>query len=1111
MKHTHQSNASLSTALIFGCALLLASCTDPVPDEVQLAYAKLPEKIDYNLHVKPLLSDRCFACHGPDKNKQQAGLRLDTPEGAFGELPENKGEHAIVPGNMRRSQVISRILSQNPELVMPTPESHLSLNEEEKALIVKWIEQGAEYKTHWSLIAPVKPPPPAVKNQPWTRNPIDRFTLAKLEHKNLRPTPEADKETLLRRVSLDLTGLPPTPKEIDAFLADKSPGAYEKTVNRLLASPHYGERMATDWMDVARYADSHGYQDDGMRNSFPYRDWVIGAFNQNLPFGHFVTWQLAGDLLPNPSRNMLIATSFNRNHPQSQEGGIIDEEYRTEYVADRTGTFGKAFLGLTVECARCHDHKYDAISQKDFYSLYAFFNQNKESGGVPYDGEASPTVMLPAPEIDRKLKEIRARIVPLEQQLRPDAEPYRNGFAAWLANAKPDAVQTLNSGLLAHFPFDGGTDSTYVNAAKTDIRSYPSGDRDYRPTQVDGRFGKARQIRGDCGIELAGKDDKSGNDWAKPAQRFYKGLNFERSQPFSISVWFNPLKKGGVGPLFNRNNNEFEGFRGYDVSLNADGTMTVLFSYVWPANCIELRTIDKLPVNQWTHLTLTYDGSAKAKGIKLFLDGGEARMKTITDHLTKSILHGEKQTNWGLGAFGIGQAVRKATTDVQVDELRIYNRRLSALEVVALSRNETNQNSIFQIIQTPDASRTAQQRAALYEFYLWNFDKTFLANQQAISKLRLVETQLVTDIPEVMVMQELPENQRRKTYILARGSYDAPTKTQVQPHPPEKVAPFDMQKYPKNRLGLAQWLLAEKNPLFARVMVNRYWAMYFGRGLVSTVDDFGNQGALPTHPELLDWLAVRFRESGWNLKALQKLIVMSATYRQSSLPSKESLELDPDNLLLSRAPSYRLSAEAIRDKVLAASGLLVPKIGGKSVYPYQPAGIWEALATRNLTKYEQGRGKDLYRRSLYTIWKRSSPPPSMITFDTPDRYFCAVSRQKTSTPLQALVLMNDPQYVEAARMLGQRMMREGGHTPETRIVFAYKALVGRHPRAKELELMVKMYQEELTGFKSQPQRARQLLRTGEHPADKSLNANELAACTMVATTLVNFEETVVKR
>ena len=1087
---------------------LLSRCqSDPTPPEIKVELAKLPEKIDYSLHVKPILSDRCFACHGPDKNKQQAGLRLDIKDEAYNFISDN-GKHAIVPGDLAASEVFQRIISKDAKYIMPTNESHLSLSNEEKAIIIKWIKEGAIYKDHWAFIAPEKKDLPEVKNIKWIKNDIDRFTLSKMERKDLKPSKEAEKSTLLRRLSFDLTGLPPKPKELDDFIKDNSPKAYENVVDRLLTSPHYGERMALEWMDVARYADSHGYQDDGMRNVYPWRDWVIKSFNQNLSWDKFTTYQLAGDMLPNPTRDQLIATCFNRNHPQSQEGGIIDEEYRTEYVSDRTNTFGKAFLGLTVECARCHDHKYDPISQKDYYSLFAFFNQNKESGEIPYNGEASPSIMLPDKETEEKLKFIREKISTYEQTINPNLTSYKKDFEKWLKLTHDSkSLFNINNGLIAYFPFEGGNDSVYINALDKKIKGYPSGDKDKRPKMVNGIIGQARQLSGDCGMDFVMNSDKGSNVLSKPEDKFGKGLNFEKNQQFSVSAWFNILKKGLKGPLFNRNNGEFEGFRGYDVSLNADGTLTVLMSYVWPANCIELHSTEKLSFGNWTNIILTSDGSGKAKGIKVFINGKESRTKLITDHLTKSILHGEKKSNWNFMPFEIGKDFGRTIDNLQVDELRVYNRKLTYLEVQNLNGN----NKISTLINTDQSKLSNLQKAALFEFYLWNINKEFATNLNNINCLRSEEVEISTDVPEIMVMQELPQNQKRKTFILSRGAYDAPTKTEVTAHTPEKLLEFNEKEYPANRLGLSKWLNNPKNPLTARVAVNRFWIMYFGRGIVKTQEDWGNQGDMPTHPELLDWLAIKFVESGWNVKALQKLIVMSSTYRQSSLPDKKHLELDPDNLLLSRGSAFRLSAEQIRDNILYASGLLVEKIGGPSVYPYQPAGLWEALATRNKVHYEQSHGDDLYRRGLYTVWKRSSPPPTLMTFDVPDKYFCTVRRQKTSTPLQSLVLMNDPQYMEAARVLGERMIKEGGKEPDKQIEFAYEALVGRYPRKEEIRLMKQYYYEELNDFKKNPAKAMQILNVGEYKRDKNLNTVELAASSMIATTLINFEETVMKR
>ncbi|MCU0466994.1 MAG: DUF1553 domain-containing protein [Arcicella sp.] len=1086
----------------------LSSCSDEIPAEVAAYKDKLPETVDYNLHIKPILSDRCFKCHGPDKNKVEAGLQLATYEGATEKL--KSGRSAIVAGNINKSELVKRILTHDPEEVMPTPKSNLTLTDEEKALLIKWVQQGAEYKEHWSFTQIEKPDVPTVKEESWVKNPIDNFVLAKLEENKIKHSTQADKETLLRRVSMDITGLPPTVQELDAFLKDKSPNAYEKVVDRLLKSPHYGERMGVEWLDLARYADSHGYQDDGMRNVSPWRDWVIGAFNKNLPFDKFVTYQLAGDLLPNATHEQKLATCFLRNHPQTQEGGVVDEEYRTEYVLDRVGTFGKAFLGLTVECARCHDHKYDPIAQKEFYELSHFFNQNNESGIIPYNGEASPTVMISNPDIEAKLKYIQKQIAPQERAINPNQPIYKANFEKWLVAAQknPTKYAVNSKGFIAHFPFERNvihhynkyddklkkevpatSFSGYKNEAVDSINAYISGDWDRRPKFIKGKIGNGLLLRGDCGID------------------FHRALDFERSQPFSVSLWINPLKVGQHGPIYNSTNGEFEGHRGYRCWLLKDGTLQVSLSYVWPANCIDIITKNKVKYKQWQNITLTYDGSSKASGVKIFMDGKEMETDILVDNLTKSMRYGERKSHWDRWTdmtFMIGKEFRETMDNFAIDDLQVYQRQLSALEVSEIAKQS---ESISAILKTPKSDWTDQQYQQVFEYYRLNFEPYFDVYNRNLIALRTKETELVTDFREVMVMSE--RTFPRKTFILNRGSYDAPT-TEVSYGVINKILPFD-NSLPKNRLGLAQWLLDEKNPLFARVTVNRFWQNYFGFGLSKTSDDFGNQGEMPSHPELLDWLSVQFRESGWDVKAIQKLIVMSATYQQSSLKRKDLMEIDSENRLLARGPSYRYAHEQIRDAVLAGSGLLVRKIGGPSVYPYQPAGIWEALATRNATSYKQNHGDSLYRRGMYTIWKRSSPPPSAITFDAPERYFCVVKRQKTSTPLQSLVLMNDPQYNEAARKLAERMMKEGGNTPEGRITLAYKAMISRYPRPTELNILKEMYQEELADIQKRPNRVKELLSTGEAPVDKSLNQNELAANTVLAMTLINFDGTVVKR
>lgn len=1077
--------------------LLLCGCGNPLSNEAEIAMEELPQHIDFNFHVKPILSDRCYKCHGPDNNARKADFRLDTEAGAFAALAD--GGHAFVGGSMSRSLAVRRINSQDPEYMMPPPESNLSLSAREIAIISKWVDQGAQWKAHWSFIAPHKTKPPAIKEASWkVQNPIDNFILDQLQATGLAPADEAPRSTWLRRVSLDLTGLPPTVEELEAFLADGSPDAYEKVVDGLLASPHYGERMALDWLDLARYADTHGYQDDGMRNTWPWRDWVIKAYNDNMPYDQFLIWQLAGDLLPNPTKDQLLATCFNRNHPQTQEGGVVLEEYRVEYVADRTNTFGKAFLGLTTECARCHDHKYDPFSQKEYYSLFGFFNNNHDSGIVPYNGEASPTLILPSREAELRLQALKGQMDSLAAQLVP--EHYQQELQDWLQNLTP-AQQDSHYGLQADFDFEKEyeiddrslplekkkPDNTsagkyranyaFLNKAKNQLDAKIFGDIDSRPLLVEGKKGKALQFRGDAGV------------------RFHKDLEFDRYQPFSVSIWVNLLTEGEAGPIFNKTNGDFEGYRGWICKLNEDGTLSFQLNHVWPDNAIELHTMDKLPVGSWTHIVMAYDGSSRASGLKIYLNGRTPEYEVLTDNLKKSILHGVKGSNWNYLPVLLGRENQKSIQDVAMDELQIYDRQLSPPEIRAIYQDQ------------PLNIKEAPHQEQLEYYLLSGNNKAYNQLLVRITELRKEETLLYTDQPEVMIMKENP--QLRPTFVLERGAYDAPLE-EVHPNTPAIFPPLG-EDLPRNRLGLAQWLVREDHPLTARVAVNRLWAQCFGKGLVVTQEDFGNQGNLPTHPQLLDWLAVDLIEKDWNIKAFLKQMVLSATYRQSSVPGEQTKLIDDENIYYSHYPAHRLAAELIRDQALAASGLLVPAIGGPSVYPYQPQGIWEALATRNATTYKQQTGDSLYRRSMYTIWKRSSPPPSMTSFDAPDRYYCVVRRQNTTTPLQSLVMMNDPQFLEAARMLGERLMKEVGDHPRDQVILAFKAMIGREPRPDELTKMLELYQEEYKVFAADPQKAALWLSSGEHPVDKTLDLTGLASSTAMVATLMNFDEFTIKR
>ena len=1081
-----------------GIFLFFISCEGDLPAEYADLANQLPEEVDFNYHIKPIISDRCFKCHGPDANQRKGELRLDLEEEVYAKTKgsASKASHILSPGNLNNSEVYQRIISTDHNYMMPTPESNLNLTRLEKAMIAKWIKQGAAYKPHWSFVKPEKADLPKVKSKDWPQQPFDHFVLQKMEQNGLTPADRATKTTLLRRISLDLTGLAPSPEEIDAFLSKKNADAYEKEIDRLLASPQYGERMAVEWLDVARYADSHGYQDDGMRNTWPWRNWVIRAFNQNLPYDQFLVEQLAGDLLPNPTKDQILATCFNRNHPQTQEGGVVDEEYRVEYVADRTNTLGKALLGLTLECARCHDHKYDPISQKDYYSLYAFFNNNNDTGIVPYNGEAAPTIMLPTPEEEKQLAEVRNKMAPLEKDILP--ENYVADFKKWV-NKKPPSVN-LKKGLVADFDFDQelevpksrlnldrkknagwagvgkeGKTTSYLNKAKNKPDASILGDVDRKPLIVEGKNGKGIQFRGDAGI------------------RFNRDLDFDRHQPFSVSIWVKLLKEGEKGPIFNNTNGDFEGYRGWICKLNEDGTLSFQLNHVWPDNCIDYQTTETIKVGEWTHIAMIYDGSSKAKGLRFFVNGKQPAHQLHIDNLHKSLLHGVKGSNWSSFPFMLGREKERSIENIVMDELKIYNRAISEIEM----------RTLFQ----PEDSIEPEEKLLLEHYLATGQNKTYNNNLQKLTSLRKEENLLATDILEVMVMKDRVKP--RPTFVLDRGMYDSPTE-EVSANTPAILEAFPAD-LPKNRLGLAKWMTNSEHPLTARVQVNRIWKMLFGKGLVATQEDFGNQGNLPSHPELLDFLAVEFIETGWDMKAFIKGILLSSTYQQSSIPNDQAKTSDPGNNWYSYFPAYRLSAEMIRDNALAVSGLLVDSIGGPSVYPYQPKGIWKALATRNATEYQQGSGTDLYRRSMYTVWKRSAPPPSMINFDAPDRYYCIVDRQKTATPLQSLVLMNDPQYLEAARMLGQRTMLNGGPAFEEKIDYLFKCAIGRTPESTELQILRKLFEESVDDFAANPDKISGLLSTGEHPVNQDLDQVQLASYAMVASTVINFDEFVMKR
>ncbi len=1062
-----QLTGTIAATFVVAAATFLSGCNRDSEDPALAA--RLPSTVDYNFDVKPIISDRCYACHGPDENKRKAELRLDHEDEARPQL----------------RQLVKRITSEDPDEVMPPPESNLKLSEYEKAVLVRWVKQGAEFKPHWAFSAPTQPDPPIVADslRALVRNPIDRFVLQRLQRELLSPKPRAPRETLIRRLSFDLTGLPPTPDEVDAFVRDERPDAYERLVDRLLASPAYGENMAAEWLDVARYADSHGYQDDGLRNMWPWRDWVIGAFNDNMRYDEFVKAQLAGDLLPNRTRDQLLATGFNRNHLQSQEGGIVPEEYRVDYVADRTNTLGRAFLGLTVSCAQCHDHKYDPISQKEYFRLFAFFNSVNEFGNIAYAGEASPTVILPEPDAEQALVQLARQIDSLEVLAAPTHQRYDGPFQRWIDSFSGVSDGELARGRIAHYPFEDATDRKIINTANRSKDAYTWGDVEKEVIPVAGQVGGALKLVGDPWIDM-GKDVA----W------------FERNEAFSIGLWFNIPNDALEGPLFSKSGGLFNGLRGYVAMLKPDGTLEVSLNHVFPANSIAVQTTAPLPKREWSHLVLTYDGSSRADGIRLFLNGGQIETLTLADNLKMSILYQvdprtRERSNWGdPGNLRVGwiEPNMIKLDSVEVDELMVYDRQLSRLEVHELSGLPT---------QTGEPDHDDAR-----EHYVLTHDPVYQETLRELTRLRGEENELLTAQPEVMVLEELAEP--RPTYVLERGAYDAPGE-EVTPGAPAALLRFD-DALPPDRRGLAEWLLDPQHPLTARVAVNRMWQRFFGRGIVATPDDFGAQGARPSHPDLLDWLATRFIENGWNVKALQKEIVSSATYRQSSLGSDVDLDRDPDNILLARGPSFRLTAEQIRDNALAASGLLNREIGGEPVKPYQPPGLWGELATRNATKYEQDTGEKLYRRSMYTIWKRTTPPPSLISFDAAERNMCTVKRQSTNTPLQALVLMNDPQFVEAARVLAERIMLTS-QDREARLNLLFATLTSRRADDTEIALLSDLYAGQHQRFAADRTSADQLLSVGEKPRNGALGLAELASYAVVANTLMSYDEVVMRR
>lgn len=1012
--------------------------------------------LSFNKDIRPILSEHCFPCHGPDEKGRKGGVRLDLRETA---IADNDGLFPILPGNPDKSEIVVRIRSQDEDVRMPPPEKGPALSREQVAALKTWIAQGANYERHWSLMPIPSVDVPDVADSSRVKNPIDAFIQSELEGVGLGLQPEADKIRLLRRVSFDLTGLPPADEEITEFLEDRSAGAYDRVVDRLLKSSAYGERMASEWLDVARYSDSYGYQVDRERFVWPWRDWVVSAFNENLGYDQFITWQIAGDLLPEAQDEMILATTFNRLHPQKVEGGSVPEEFRIEYVADRTQTIGTAFMGLTLECSRCHDHKYDPITQKDYYALSGFLSNIDEAGLYSYFTPAIPTPTLLLEDDARKVQRRQRadRVAALETGRPSMPEPEAALFQAWRDSLNGQSLRDMK-GLVAYFDFDEMIEGKFPNLVNKEQRISKAEGNSW----VGGESGKAIRLSGDDEVKL-------------PLG------NFRRWEPFSVSFWMQTpdIKERAV--VFHRSRAWTDsGSRGYQVLLE-NGALSFSLIHFWPGNAMRIRMLSPLTPEEWTHVVVTYDGSSQAQGMAIYLNGEKTEVEVVRDHLYKHINGG------GGDNIAIGARFRdKGFTGGLIDDFMVFDRAITRWEIGRLSGQSedlANESRLLAFFRETKHSATRDWR-------------------QALKKARQSLFELVDGTKEIMVMKEM--SPRRPAYLLHRGEYDQ-RQGEVSYDTPASLPPFP-EGEPRNRLGLAKWLTAKTHPLTARVTVNRYWQLFFGRGLVTTPEDFGSQGKPPSHPDLLDWLAADFVDQGWDLKRLIKTMVTSQAYRQTSVATEAILAKDPENRLISRSPRYRLPAEMIRDNALAVSGLLDRTIGGPPAKPYELEYSFKPLT--------KDKGAGLYRRSLYTYWKRTAPAPVMMALDAAKRDVCMVKREATASPIQAFVLMNDPQLIEASRALAKQVLgsfESRDHEDIARQLFFQ--IVGRQPSSRELSLLADLLALQVSHFEASPEEANAFLRVGLAATTVSgqEEASWLAASAALANTLFMHDECVMKR
>lgn len=1022
-------------------------------------------EIEYNRDIRPILTENCFACHGPDSASRKAELRLDQRDAAV-------KAGALTPGDLNGSELIQRILSDDRDEVMPPPATKKTLTAEQKQKLKRWVESGAEYQPHWSLIAPTRSEPPAVKNESWVRNPIDRFVLAKLEAAGLAPAPEADRRTLARRLSLDLTGLPPSPAMVEAYVRDQAPDAYERLVDKLMGSAHWGEHRGRYWLDAARYADTHGIHFDNYREMWTYRDWVIKAFNRNLPFDRFTLEQLAGDLLPNSTLDQQVASGFNRCNITSNEGGLIDEEYLVLYARDRTETTSLVWLGMTTGCAVCHDHKFDPISQKEFYSLAAFFNNTTQGAKDGNIKDTPPIIVVPRPDDRPRWAELKAKITETKQKAEARKPAARADFDQWLASTSTVAIASLipSDGLRLHALLAEGSGNTLFMAVDGRPKAVTVPSAAWGPGHV---AAKAFRSQADVVAQVPEAGD------------------FDKGQPFSYGAWVKIPKPGAAGAIMARMDDQHD-FRGWDLWFEK-GRIGTHIIHKWPGNAIKVLAKAQPKAGEWVHLLVSYDGSGKAAGVKLYLDGLHQEHEVLADTLNDGSIHTDVP-------FKLAQRHSSSPlAGLMIQDVRIYGRAMPLEEV---GRLVTTTRAVW--LAEKSTKRTSEEKDELYSWWLPSFDLAYGQLTAAIAGFEQEDAAIMARATVAHVMNERKED--AMAYILFRGEYDK-RRDKVTPETPAALPPMPAD-LPRNRLGLAQWLLRPEHPLTARVNVNRFWQEVFGTGLVRTTGDFGVTGEIPSHPELLDWLALDFREGGWDIKAFFKKLVTSAAYRQSALVSPEKLAKDPSNRMLSRGPRFRMDAEMVRDYALAASGLMVETLGGPSVKPYQPEGVWEAVAMigSNTRDYARDAGEKLYRRSLYTFWKRAAPPASMDIFNAPSREVCTVRRERTNTPLQALVTLNDPQFIESARNLAQLAIKGGGTSVETRAEFMAMRLLARPLRPEEGQVIQNAFEELLAYYQANPKDANELIAVGESKPDPGLDPAALAAWTMTANELMNLDE-----